>query len=131
MKPVSLEGLLVPVCPYCEVLARLVAFEHGERWECPTEGCGARIGIHRNSRRKAPLGTMARAPLRAWRLRTHDAFDPLWKGPEPRFPSRSRAYAWLAAQLGISVSRCHIGEFDEVRCREALGAIAHFAGVPR
>lgn len=131
MKPVSRDGLLVPVCPYCRVEAKLHHRAHGRRWECPVAGCDARVGVHRDSPRGAPLGTLARAPLRLLRRQVHEAFDPLWRNQPPRFTSRRDAYAWLARFLGVLPARCHIGEFDEAQCRAALAAISDLMEVPR
>lgn len=132
MKPVNRDGLLVPVCPYCRVEAVLQYRAHGRRWECPVPGCDARVGVHRDSPRGAPLGTLARGPLRARRQEVHEQFDPLWRDtPERRFPSRHAAYAWLAKFLEIQPARCHIGEFDEATCARALALIHDLKEVPR
>lgn len=131
MKPVDRNGVLTPICPHCHVDGVLRQREYGHRWECPVPGCDARVGVHKHSPRFAPLGTMARGPLRAIRMQAHDAFDPLWRGARARFPYRNAAYAWLARELEIDVKRCHFGEFDEAMCRRAIAAIAHLQEVPR
>lgn len=131
MKPVNRNGKLIPVCPYCHVEAVLQYRVHGRRWECPVSGCDARVGVHKDSPRGAPLGTLARGPLRLLRRDVHEAFDPLWRDKPPRFPYRNAAYAWLAHYLDISVNRCHIGEFDEAMCAKALEAVSHLKEVPR
>lgn len=132
MKPLSIDGQLVPVCPHCEVPAKLAFTAWGPQWRCPVDGCDARVGVHKDSARFAPLGTLARAPLRALRHEVHEAFDPLWRrGMRPRFHSRSEAYAWLARQLDRPVARTHIGEFDEELCHAALAAIELDRLVPR
>lgn len=133
-----IDGVATPTCPHCNVYGVLVHLEPGtfgqknpRRWDCPMQGCGARIGVHENSPRHQPLGTMAREPLRRHRMSTHAAFDPLWKGQRPRFPNRRAAYAWLAGALGIDVRRCHIGEFDHAMCARAQRAVAELLEVPR
>ena len=131
MKPRGNPGVLVPVCPYCHVAGVLVPTQYGRRWECPMDGCDARVGVHRNSPRAAPIGTMARGPLRVARMKAHDAFDPLWKDQPPEFPSRKAAYSWLAGVIGVPVKRCHIGEFDEATCARVLAAISDLMEVPR
>lgn len=131
MKPIHRDGMLIPICPYCRVEGVLVRTVYGRRWECPMTGCDARVGVHRDSPRAAPLGTLARGPLRALRMQAHDAFDPLWRDQPPRFRSRKAAYSWLAAFLGVPFKRCHIGEFDEAVCRRVLEAIADLRDVPR
>lgn len=127
------DQLRAPICPYCpgDVVATLESRGSFLRWECPTPGCDARVGIHRDSPKFTPLGTMARAARREARQRAHDAFDPLWRGPNPRFRCRSAAYAWLAAFLGIPDQRCHIGEFDEAQCERVLAAVHDLNEVPR
>ncbi len=81
MKLERVGAYMVPTCPYCHVLARLTVGPYGKRWDCPEPGCDARVGVHRDSPRCLPLGTMARAPLRVLRMRVHSAFDPLWRTP--------------------------------------------------
>lgn len=135
VKPVSRDGVLTPVCPYCGVegVLRHLPNSNGRgmfrRWECPMPGCDARVGVHRDSKRGAPLGTMARATRREARTFAHADFDPLWKGGH--FPSRNAAYAWLAEALGIPVERCHIAEFDEAQCFAVRLAVHRFMEVPR
>jgi len=60
------------------------------------------------------LGLLAKRDIRQARITAHKWFDTLWKENEV---TRGQAYAWLAKQLGLSKSRCHIGEFDEDQCR--------------
>lgn len=71
MKPRGNPGVLVPVCPYCHVAGVLVPTQYGRRWECPMDGCDARVGVHRNSPRAATLGMIREfgvtLPLRAFR----------------------------------------------------------------
>lgn len=130
-KPQNHGGVLVPWCPYCAVPAELQYRTHGRRWECPTAGCDARVGVHKHSPRGAPLGTLARGPLRQLRKQVHEAFDPIWRNKPALMQNRSAAYAWLAEYLGVTPSRCHIGEFDEAQCRKALAAISALKEVPR
>jgi hypothetical protein len=127
MKPVNVDGYLVPVCGYCFVLCCLVDRGEFKRWECPEEGCDARVGVHRDSPRFAPLGTPARHSLRVLRQEVHGAFDPLWAPGDLRvFASRTEAYRWLAGALNLPAARCHVAEFDQETCLRALGAITHF-----
>lgn len=130
-KPISRDGQLIPVCPYCRVEAELQYTAYGRRWECPATGCDARVGVHKDSPRGAPLGTLARAGLREQRRKVHEVFDPLWRDKPPRFPNRQAAYGWLASHLGIAVARCHVGEFDERLCALAITAVSEFMEVPR
>lgn len=110
-------------CPYCDSNPKLVdgsviyphrpdlAYKHF--WLC--QQCSAYVGCHPNS--KKPLGRLANAELRKYKSMAHAAFDPSWK---EGWMSRSDAYSWLAAQLSIDKSECHIGMFDIDMCKRVL-----------
>jgi hypothetical protein len=111
------------LCPYCGEAARLisgqVAYPHRpdlwtkQFWDC--RPCGARVGCHGNTSR--PLGRLANTKLRIARGKAHAALDPLYhRGPM----SRSKAYAWLARELGIDREACHIGGFDLDQCKQVV-----------
>lgn len=113
-------------CPYCNKPPKLVygltLFPHLPKlsdkafWRC--EPCKAHVGCHEGTTK--PYGSLANSELRNARLEAHGAFDQIWK---LRYMSRTKAYEWLAAQLGISVKECHIGLFDVDTCMivRALG----------
>jgi hypothetical protein len=115
-----------PICPYCSAPTALVksdvVYPHrpdlaGKKfWLC--HPCDAYVGCHPGTER--PLGTPANADLRALRSKVHAALDPLWRGGRLR---RSEAYERLAVAMGIPGEECHVGMFDEARCRDALAAI--------
>ena len=48
------------------------------------------------------------------RMEAHRVFDARWVF-EPA--TRSKAYLWLARQMGLRPDDCHIGMFDEDQCR--------------
>ena len=113
-------------CPHCDHRVELVSNskiygrEYGEwPWAflCVNRNCGAYVGLHPFT--GIPLGTLATADIRAARKMAKDLFNPLWQGPNARVRSRSEAYAWLAAQMGIPVERCHFGWFDAAQCERA------------
>lgn len=79
-------------------------------WLCAP--CDAYVGCHEGTER--PLGRLANAELRRAKMAAHAVFDPLWRNGHMK---RSQAYGWLADQLGIPCTECHIGEFDVDRCR--------------
>jgi hypothetical protein len=116
-------------CDYCGKPAELVGGEviYPHRsdlrkrrfWRCAP--CGAYVGTHENSPKAAPLGRLANVELRGLKQRVHAAFDPIWQAGEM---GRTEAYRWLATALCIRQSECHIGMFDEQRCRDALTALA-------
>ncbi|CFQ59445.1 Protein of uncharacterised function (DUF3268) [Yersinia frederiksenii] len=108
-------------CDYCGKGAKLVRGHevYPQRqdlasqffWSCAP--CGAYVGCHKNSD-AYPLGRLANAQLRAAKRLAHAAFDPLWQEFGMKRPE---AYEWLAGQLEISMSQCHIGMFDLDQCR--------------
>lgn len=111
-------------CPYCHRPARLMDSaavydrSHGLIWACIP--CDARVGVHRGT--ETPLGTMANRPLRRWRNRAHEAFDPLWRKDSPRriFKTRGGAYGWLAIQMKMPKEHCHIAMFSQEQCAEVV-----------
>lgn len=115
------------ICPYCNNEAQLVSGEvvYPHRpdlydkhfWVCVP--CDARVGCHDGTTK--PLGRLANAELRQAKMAAHAAFDPLWQ----RWKAltglpRSKAYAWLAQQLGIPHKDCHIGMFDVDQCERVV-----------
>lgn len=110
-------------CDYCGKEARLVLGyviypDHPDvknklYWQCVP--CKARVGCHEGS--TEPLGRMANKELRFWKMRVHEAFDPMWKSKNI---TRTQAYRWLAKKLGIKKNNCHIGMFDIKRCKQAI-----------
>lgn len=80
--------------------------------------CDAYVGCHPRSGR--PLGRVANKLLRAWKMKAHAYFDPIWK---TKTMSRSSAYKWLAGQLGIDVEVCHIGMFDVDMCIKVVETV--------
>lgn len=127
-------------CPYCIHPAPLVSGKAVYPHRCDLWSkkfyhcvpCGAWVGCHPphipgmgggQGDGTVPLGRLANAELRAAKQAAHAAFDPLWKhGPL----KRREAYAWLAQQLGIRASECHIGQFDVDQCRAVVAAALKF-----
>lgn len=108
-------------CGYCARPAEFVrgADLHPHRPEIVDRGfwrcvpCAAWVGCHPGT--TSPLGSLADARLRSARMRAHDAFDALWRGEDARM-TRKQAYAWLASELGVKSSECHIAMFDAETC---------------
>ncbi|HEU6456151.1 MAG TPA: zinc-finger-containing protein [Roseateles sp.] len=71
-------------------------------WVC--WACDAWVGCKRGT--DEPFGELADEELRAARIAAHKAFDPIWQN---ELMSRSAAYAWLAEELGVARTDCHIG----------------------
>ncbi len=107
------------ICPYCGQRAEFVDSiavyrrSYGMIYLC--RPCDAYVGVHGNS--DQPLGRLANAELRKYKVAAHDAFDPLWK--TRRF-LRSGAYAWLAKQMHIPIEKTHIGMFDVTQCKQVV-----------
>lgn len=108
------------VCPYCgkkpvlvytRLLYRSGEYD-GKSWLC--EPCEAWVGCHRGS--DVPLGRLANAELREWKVLVHGVFDQLWKSGQY---SRTNAYKKLAIKMRIPIERCHIGMFTVEQCKQA------------
>lgn len=114
-------------CDYCGHKAALVddseiygrSFGH-TAYLC--RNCGAYVGCH--GRTDKPLGRLADATLRKWKMAAHASFDPLWK-TGPFRGRRKAAYGWLAGQMGLPVEKTHIGMFISTHA-PAGGATAIF-----
>ena len=117
-------------CPYCGKAAELVDgsyvyphrydLAHKQFWVCTP--CDARVGCHSNSIQ--PLGRLANAELRGWKMQAHAAFDPIWKRKYMR--SRGVAYSWLANQLELKKKDCHIGMFGVDMCKRVVEVCSGF-----
>ncbi len=124
-------------CQYCGQNAELVHgdqvyktrrdLHHRMMWMC--KPCKAWVGTHPGTNQ--PLGVLANGELRAWKMKAHNAFDPLWKEKLRRRQiergmsykqafARGSGYKWLAEQLGISQGDCHIGMFNVEQCKRVV-----------
>lgn len=126
-----------PHCPYCNKAAELVSgdvvYPHRpdlkDKWFWICKPCDAWVGTHPKDIFHRALGRLANKELRILKMQAHAAFDPIWRGDcirSERTKSRSEAYKWLAEQMGIKPAKCHIGLFDEERCREAIRICENF-----
>lgn len=113
-------------CPYCGKDAIKVTGDHiyphrkdlyAKRFFV-CDPCDAYVGCHPNG---APLGRLADKALRKAKTEAHAAFDPSWKSG---YMSRTKAYRWLADQLGIQARDCHIGQFDVAMCMKVVEVCA-------
>ena len=80
--------------------------------------CGAYVGTHAPRPREA-LGLLADEPMRKGKMLCHTLFDSMWRGKKNARHKRSRAYCWLAGEMGIPVEDCHFGYFDIHQLRKA------------
>ena len=85
---------------------RLKPSKYGPFYGCVRwPACKATAGAHPDGR---PLGRPADSGTKLARRCAHAAFDLLWKGDNPVFESRGKAYAWLAGAMGAGT--IHIGD---------------------
>lgn len=110
------------ICPYCNKEAKWCENKerygknYGKSYMCYfCRDCDAYVGCHNNTR--VPLGTMANAELRGWRIKVHDMIDPLWQSKKYR---RGTVYARLKDAMGKEI---HVGESDIETCKELLKTI--------
>lgn len=95
--------------------ARLYGREFGKWPKCYIcNDCGASVGCHPNTR--IPLGRMANRKTRALRAKAHASFDKLWRGG---YMTRDQSYTWLANQLNIEPSECHMSQLSDENLRKA------------
>lgn len=66
---------------------------------------------------RAALAAPSGSELAKARIAAHAAFDPFWQSG--RF-QRGVAYDWLASELGIPVTKCHMVLFDVEQCRRVI-----------
>lgn len=98
--------------------------KHGKIYfVCP---CGAMVGCHPGT--GIPAGRPASGETRYLRAIAHKAFDAIWSnnGTRTRLASghaRTRAYKWLARQLGIEPHACHFGFMGRDELKRALDII--------
>lgn len=83
-------------------------------WLYRCSSCGAMVGMHPFT--SIPLGTLAGERLRRLRTDCKQPFNLLW---QHRGMSRDKAYQLLAEHMGIALTNCHFGLFDEHQCTVA------------
>ena len=110
-------------CDYCGKQAEYVdsaeiyGRSYGMMYLC--RNCGAYVGVHKGTDK--PLGRLANAELRFYKISAHNAFDVLWQDKKSRFyRKRNKAYAWLSKQLNLPVEKTHIGMFDVEQCKKVI-----------
>lgn len=115
----KLHKSCTPICPYCNTASVFV--ESKRIYRC--DPCDAQVGVHKHNNK--PLGSLANADLREARKKAHGHFDPLWRYKIKRdqisiSQARKSAYRWLAKEMNLEVSTCHIGEFNLLQCQEVV-----------
>ena len=121
-----------PICPYCNHVAKLVDSKviyrvrsYGMMWYCAP--CNAYVGVHKDSKDHQPLGRLANAELRGWKIKAHAVFDPLWKSGNMK---RKEAYHHLADLMGIPVKETHMGWFDVDQCKRVVALLGEQRELP-
>ncbi|NUB24646.1 zinc-finger-containing protein [Azospirillum brasilense] len=105
-------------------------------------GCGGLMSAHPDG---TPQGAPVAAELRRARRMTHQVFDRLWQTAPHYYPvaetgaarvaafkriqdaARNRAYAYVAAHLGMSRDACRIGKITDIETLRAFYGIARRA----
>lgn len=112
-----------PSCPFCGGSVGIVsnAEIYGRPFgdwpwalRCDDLSCDSYVGLHPFT--AIPLGTLANRATRQARKSAKQAFNRIWR---ERQLSRAGAYAWLAAQMGLTAAECHFGLFDVRQCAKA------------
>lgn len=124
LKRVKSPAPIPTACPYCQGAVELTShaevYNGREYSDWPyiylCRPCDAYVGVHPKT--DIPLGTLANRELREARKQEKPNFEKLWHTPE----MRTRAYEWLAGEMGLTVGECHWGMFTVEQCRRA-GAI--------
>lgn len=125
-----------PTCPYCGRTAELCdsaklydGRSYGPVWVCPAwPTCDAYVGCHKGT--TIPKGRLSDPELRSLKKQAHKVFDPIWKAryfrkhrEDPTYKramARGGRYKRLAELMEIPRGECHIGMFDNDRCRLAI-----------
>ena len=118
------------ICPYCNRTAKLVdsgeVYAKSYGWMYLCRDCNAYVGCHKGT--TTPLGRLANAELRQWKVQAHDAFDAIWKRECGGTMSRGDAYKWLGKVMNLPPNLCHIGEFDVEQCKRCIRNVAILKG---
>jgi len=77
--------------------------------------CDAYVRVHPGTNK--PVGSLAKAELRALRAEAHRHFDQLHR---TGIMSKNDAYSWLACILQSPMSQAHIGYLGEHYCRVVI-----------
>lgn len=109
-------------CADCGAPMVLRPSKYGQFYGCSTfPACRGTHGAHPDGR---PLGKPATLETKRARMEAHQQFDKLWQDPSVPLGvvkfRRTRAYAWLAAQLKLTADECHIGQFDKAMCERVI-----------
>jgi ssDNA-binding Zn-finger/Zn-ribbon topoisomerase 1 len=106
-----------PTCPDCNADMVLRRSKYGPFYGCSNyPRCTCKHGAHADG---TPLGIPANKETRDWRIKAHDAFDQLWKGPR-RCMKRPEAYLWMQRMMCMSEDEAHIGRLNIEQCERLI-----------
>lgn len=93
--------------------------KYGLRYSCPVEGCTVVLWDGSTS-------TPADYETRQARIEAHSWFDALWQSG---IFTRKKAYKKLAAHLGLSPRKTHIGHFNKDQCQRTIDFCMDITGI--
>jgi ssDNA-binding Zn-finger/Zn-ribbon topoisomerase 1 len=108
-------------CPDCGAPLVLKVTKYGKFYGCSNfrvTGCRGSHSAHQET--GEPMGTPARAEVRAARMRAHRAFDELWTHGHM---TRSRAYKWMQKVMVMTKRDAHIAKFDLEQCERLVAEV--------
>ena len=114
------------ICPYCNCETILVSdkviYGHnstygGMYFKC-VNNSDHYVGTYIKDKRS--LGRLADKELRAWKMKGHQIFDPLWKGENTFFANKQDAYKWLSVAMKLDFKYTHFGMFTIEQCQSAI-----------
>ncbi len=109
-----MKGMKIPPCPVHRVPLVERHGKFGTFWSCPHwPDCDIMATLTRQGQRLRPSD----GPTREARKRAHDIFDLLWHSGQR---TRGKCYRWLQEAMGLSSSKCHIGEFTIEQCEQVI-----------
>jgi len=109
------------VCPDCGADMVLREGKYGRFYGCiHYPQCEGAHGIHQTTGEL--LGIPANKETRKMRIKTHKAFDELWKNApkEEQRNRRKEAYELLRRHMKMTKNECHIGNFTIEQCTEVI-----------
>lgn len=119
------QGRNLPLdCPECSgvMVLRYSPKNDGFFYGCNNyPECKATHGAHQHN--GAPLGIPADKETKQWRIKAHEVFDKLWKGPGPTM-MRHDAYRYVAGLLGIPSEDMHIARFSINDCKRLIDVLS-------
>jgi len=110
-----------PHCPLCAQRAKLLQGPHGTFYVCAA--CDTRIGCKPGT--TTPWGPLVPKRTRDLRVEAHRVFDTLWRakakrGQTTQARARDCAYTWLAQQMGVEQSACHLAQFSDTQLEQVI-----------